>query len=80
MLLQIGCPRGKILRDAIDGQTIDGVTFQVVKVEGLNSYVSHNAPSDSDAKRIVKKVISSNEDLKATFTSIMVVDENGRLV
>lgn len=79
-MLQIGCPRGKILRAAIDGQTIDGVTFRVTKVEGLNSFVTHDAASDGDAKKVIKKVLAANEDLKATFTSIMVVDENGRLV
>ena len=52
-MLQIGCPKAKLLNEKLNGLKYEGVTFEVVKFIGLTLKVKHDAESDAQAKAIV---------------------------
>ena len=54
-MLQIGCPKAKLLKEKIDGIEFEGIKFKVESTVGLTLKVSHNGEIDSVAKSVVKK-------------------------
>lgn len=79
-MLQIGCPKAKLLKEKIDGIEFEGIKFKVESTVGLTLKVSHNGESDSVAKSVVKKLIATLPELKSVYTNIQIIDENGRII
>ena len=79
-MLQIGCPKAKILKEKIDGLDYEGIRFKVESVVGLTLMVSHNSNSDVNAKSVIKKYITQLSEFKNVYTNIQMVDKNGRII
>lgn len=79
-MLQIGCPKAKILKKKIDGLDYEGIRFKVESVVGLTLMVSHNSNSDVNAKSVIKKYITQLSEFKNVYTNIQMVDKNGRII
>lgn len=79
-MLQIGCPKAKMINEKLNQATIDGVTFQVVSMQGLTMKVSHDAKDDAAAKSILKQWLTSIPELKNAYTNIQLIDETGRIL
>ena len=54
-MLQIGCPKAKLLKEKIDQLAFESIHFEVVRLSGLTLQVTHNAASDEAAKADVYK-------------------------
>ena len=79
-MLQIGCPKAKLLNEKLNGLKYEGVTFEVVEFIGLTLKVIHDAESDAQAKAIVKKFIADLPELKNAYTNIQLIDHEGRIL
>lgn len=74
-MIAVGLSRYQCLVDALDGKTIDGVTFRFVKKEGLLVYFSHDASDEQTAAAIVKKTAKALPELRAMFVNVRVVKD-----
>lgn len=79
-MLQIGCPKAKLLNEKLNHLDYDGIHFEVVECLGLTLKVKHNAENDALAKIAVKKYIAGLSELKNAYTNIQLIDENGRIL
>ena len=56
-MLQIGCPKAKLLKEKIDQLDFESIHFEVVRLSGLTLQVKHTAASDEAAKADRKSVV-----------------------
>ena len=61
-MLQIGCPKAKLLKEKIDQLDFELIHFEVVRLSGLTLQVKHTAASDEAAKAAMKKYIKTIEN------------------
>lgn len=80
VMLQIGCPKAKLLSEKLNGLEYEGVHFKVESAVGLTIKVSHDAASDSEAKALVKKILKEVPELVNVYTNIQMIDEKGRIL
>ena len=78
-MIQIGSPKIKVIENRLN-EEIEGVKFEVVKRSGLNIICTHSASDDKTAKALIKKTLSEMPELKNAFSSVQIVDENGRII
>lgn len=79
-MLQIGCPKAKILNEKLNGLDYEGIHFDVVELIGLVIKVKHNADGDTEAKVVLKKFLATLPELKNAYTNIQLINENGRIL
>ena len=79
-MLQVGSPKYKVIKEKIDHNTFEGVTFEVTESMGLTFKVKHNAQSDEEAKAVLKKVISTIPEAKNVYTNIQYIDDQGHIL
>lgn len=79
-MLQIGCPKAKLLSEKLNGLEYEGVHFKVESTVSLTIKVSHDAASDSEAKALVKKILKEVPELVNVYTNIQMIDEKGRIL
>lgn len=79
-MLQIGCPKAKVLNEKLNHLDYEGIHFEVVECMGLTLKVKHNAENDAQAKAAVKKYITELSEFKNAYTNIQLIDENGRIL
>lgn len=79
-MLSVNCPRAQVVKDALDGQVIEGITFSVVSQQGLRVIFRCEGGDDTQAKAVCKKVLAELPALKHMVCSCQIVDEKGNLV
>ena len=79
-MLQVGCPKIKLLKEKLDGLDFENIHFEIESILALTIKLKHNANSDQEAKRSLKKYISSIDELKNVYTNIQIIDENGKIL
>lgn len=80
IMLQIGCPKAKMLSEKINGLVWEKICYEVVSMQGLTIKVKHDAASDAEAKATMKKFIATLPELKNAYTNIQLIDEQGRIL
>jgi len=78
-MIQIGSPKIKLIENRLN-ENNEGISFEIVKRMGLNIICKHDATDDKTAKAAVKNLIASLPELKNAFSSVQIVDENGRII
>ena len=79
-MLQIGCPKAKLLKEKIDQLDFESIHFEVVRLSGLTLQVTHNAASDEAAKAARKKYIKTISELANLYINIQLIDAQGRIL
>ena len=79
-MLQIGCPKAKLLKEKIDQLDFESIHFEVVRLSGLTLQATHNADSDEAAKAVMKKYIKTIPELANLYTNIQLIDAQGRIL
>lgn len=79
IMLSVNSPRPNEVKKTFDQQCIEGITFEVVRTQGLSVILKHNS-SDTVAKAVCKKVLKEIPALKRMVCSCQIVDENGNLI
>ena len=79
-MLQIGCPKAKLLKEKIDQLDFESIHFEVVRLSGLTLQVTHNAARDEAAKAAMKKYIKTISELTNLYTNIQLIDAQGRIL
>ena len=79
-MLQIGCPKAKLLKEKIDQLDFESIQFEVVRLSGLTLQVKHTAASDEAAKAAMKKYIKTIPELANLYTNIQLIDAQGRIL
>lgn len=77
-MLLVGTPKAKKFVEEINGQTIDGVTFKVESVSGLNAILSFDTDDDT-AKQIIKDFLKNNSTYNKSFNSVKKCDAKGAI-
>ena len=77
-MISINTPKTEVVIDNLNGKEIDGVKFELVRIQGM-SVIMHTS-NDSQAKEIVKKVITPLPEMKYKMLTISILDDNGRLI
>lgn len=79
-MLSVNCPRAQAVKDALDGQVIEGISFSVVGQQGLRVIFRCEGGDDAQAKAVCKKVLAGLPALKNMVCSCQIVDEEGNLI
>ena len=79
-MLQIGCPKAKLLKEKIDQLDFESIHFEVVRLSGLTLQVKHTAASDEATKAAMKKYIKTIPELANLYTNIQLIDAQGRIL
>jgi hypothetical protein len=69
VLVQSGLKRDYII-SLLDGQTIDNITFKLVKHEGMKMFFEYDNEDDALAAKVAKKTIKESEFGVALFFSV----------
>ncbi|MBQ6478550.1 MAG: hypothetical protein IJI44_04185 [Erysipelotrichaceae bacterium] len=71
MTIKIGSTRIDDLIKALDGRTLDGITFRYTGQKmGINAKFEHDGSDFETAKKAVKAFTKSTEEFAALFISI----------
>ena len=71
MIIKIGSTRIDDLIKALDGRTLEGITFRYTGQKmGINAKFEHDGPDFETAKKAVKAFTKSTEEFAALFISI----------
>ena len=79
-MLQIGCPKAKLLKEKIDQLDFELIHLEFVRLSGLTLQVKHTAASDEAAKAAMKKYIKTIPELANLYTNIQLIDAQGRIL
>ncbi len=78
-MLLVNSAKANVIKSKLDGASIEGITYHVVKTEGLMLHVSHDAENDDVALKTVKKFIKEMPEMTGMFLNIRIQDENGNI-
>ena len=71
MILKVGTTKIDDLIAAIDGKTLDGITFRYTGQKmGINAKFEHDGPDFETAKKAIKTFAKSTEEFAALFISV----------
>ena len=71
MFIKIGTTKIDDLIKAIDGKTLDGITFHYTGQKmGINAKFEHDGPDFETAKKAIKAFTKSTEEFAALFISV----------
>lgn len=75
-MLSVNCPKPDVVIETFKDKEIEGIKFEYVMTQGLSVILRSN--DDNKAKAVVKKILAELPALKYKFTSVMLVDDQGR--
>ena len=78
-MLSVNSPKPQVVVDTLDQKEIEGVTFEVVRVQGLSVLVRANG-DEIEARSILRRVLPALPEMKYKVVSVMLVDEQGRAI
>lgn len=78
-MLLINSAKANAIKTKINNQLIDGITYHVVKTEGLMLHVDHDNESDEIALKVIKKFIKEMPEMKGMFLNIRIQDDKGNI-
>ncbi len=78
-MLMVNCPKPDVVKELFDGQTIEGMSFDVVSIQGFSTQIRHTGDAQA-AKVLAKRVLAEAPALKYKVANVMVVDEEGRVI
>lgn len=77
-MLLVGTPKAKKFVEQINGMTLNGVTFKVESVSGLNTILSYDT-DDETAKQMIKEFLKNNSEFSRGFSSVKKCDAKGAI-
>ena len=78
-MLMVSGARIEDVADAFDGREIEGITFHLVKREGLILYMDHDGADEDTAAAVLKKGAKALPRMKNMFLNIRIADKAGNI-
>ncbi|MDO4378524.1 MAG: hypothetical protein Q4C64_05160 [Erysipelotrichia bacterium] len=77
-MISINSPKASFIAEKLAGKEIDGVNFELVKMQGMSVIMKTN--DDAKAKIVVKSYIGSMPEMKYKVLTVGILDDQGRLI